>query len=195
VKLESPSVARNRDALAAALADWLPAWGTVLEVASGSGEHALHFARRFPHLRFQPSDPDAEARASIAAYAEEAALPNLHSPLALDVLDAAAFPAADAVLCINMIHIAPADAIEGLLRHAAAALAPGAPLLLYGPFLRDGVPTAPSNLDFDRSLRERDARWGLRRLEDVAALARPDFDGPEIREMPANNLLVRFRRR
>jgi hypothetical protein len=111
------------------------------------------------------------------------------------VLDAAAFPAADAVLCINMIHIAPADAIEGLLRHAAAALAPGAPLLLYGPFLRDGVPTAPSNLDFDRSLRERDARWGLRRLEDVAALARPDFDGPEIREMPANNLLVRFRRR
>ena len=195
MKLESPSVARNRDALAAVLADWLPVRGTVLEVASGSGEHALHFARRFPQLHFQPSDPSEEARASIATYAMETALPNLRPPLALDVLEDAPFPAADAVLCINMIHIAPSAATGGLLRHAAAALAPGAPLLLYGPFLRDGVPTAPSNLDFDASLRARDGRWGLRRLEEVAALAAPDFLAPEVREMRANNLCVRFRRR
>lgn len=195
MKLESPSVARNRDALAAALADWLPPGGTVLEVASGSGEHALHFARAFPRLLFQPSDPDAEARASIAAYAAEAALPNLRPPLSLSVLDGAPFPAADAVLCINMIHIAPWDATAGLLRHAAAALLPGTPLILYGPYLRDGVATAASNLDFDASLRERDPRWGLRRLEAVAALAAPNFNGPEVREMPANNLLVSFRRR
>lgn len=194
MKLESPSVARNRDALLAVLADWLPARGTVLEVASGSGEHALHFARAFPHLRFQPSDPDAEARASIAAWAAEAALPNLRPLLALDVLDDAPFPPADVVLCINMIHIAPWAATAGLLRHAARALPAGAPLILYGPFRREGVPTAPSNLDFDRSLRERDPRWGLRRLEGVAALAAPEFDGPEVREMPANNLSVRFRR-
>jgi SAM-dependent methyltransferase len=195
LKLESPSVARNRDALAAMLAEWLPAHGLVLEVASGSGEHALHFARAFPHLAFQPSDPDAEARASIAAYIAEAALPNLRPPLALDVLDAAPFPPAAAMLCINMIHIAPWEATTALLRHAARSLPPGAPLILYGPFLRDGVATAPSNLDFDVSLRERDPAWGLRRLEHVTALAAPDFAGPELREMPANNLCLRLLRR
>jgi SAM-dependent methyltransferase len=195
LKLESPSVARNRDALAAVLAHWLPAQGLVLEVASGSGEHALHFARAFPHLAFQPSDPDAEARASIAAYIAEAKLPNFRLPLALDVLDAAPFPPAAAMLCINMIHIAPWPATAALLRHAARSLPPGAPLILYGPFLRDGVATAPSNLDFDASLRERNPAWGLRRLGDVAALAAPDFTGPDLREMPANNLCLRLLRR
>ena len=169
--------------------------GLVLEIASGSGEHALHFARRFPRLAFQPSDPDAEARASIAAHANDAGLPNLRPPLALDVLADAPFPPAGAVLCINMIHIAPWAATAGLLRHAAGALPPGSPLILYGPFRRDGVPTAPSNLDFDASLRARDPLWGLRRLEDVAALAEPDFTGLQTVEMPANNLTVVFRRR
>ncbi|MCW8086722.1 DUF938 domain-containing protein [Sabulicella glaciei] len=190
MKRESPAAQRNREPIAEALAPLLPPRGTVLEVASGSGEHAVHLARRFPHLLWQPSDPDGEARASIALYVKEAGLPNLRPPVALDAAGDAPFPPADAVLCINMIHIAPWEACEGLLRKA-----PGGSLFLYSPFVRDGVPTAPSNIAFDADLRARDPRWGVRRLEDVAALAAQHGWGPPaVTGMPANNLLVAFRR-
>ena len=192
MKLESPSVARNRDALAAALADWLPARGTVLEVAAGSGEHALHFARAFPHLAFQPSDADTEARASIAAYAGDAALSNLRPPLALDVLEDAPFPAVEAVLCINMVHIAPWAATLGSMAGAAQVLRPGGVLVLYGAFWRDGRAEA-GNVAFDAGLRAQDPAWGVRRLADVAAAA-TGFGPPAVVEMPAENLLLAFRR-
>lgn len=193
-RLFAPSVARNRDPIAATLRDMLPASGLVLEVASGSGEHALHLARAFPALRFQPTDPSAEALASIAAWREAEGPANLLPPLRLDVLEEAPFPAAQAVLCINMIHIAPWAATLGLLRGAAGALAPGAPLILYGPYLRAGVPTAEGNLAFDADLRARNPKWGIRALEDVAAAA-PDFALERVVEMPANNLTVLFRHR
>jgi hypothetical protein len=192
----APAAARNRDPILAMLRDVLPRTGTVLEIASGSGEHILHFAQALPDLTFQPSDPSSEARQSIAAWAAESGLANLRPPLALD---AAAPPwpiaAADSMLCINMIHISPWAATEGLMRGAAALLPPGAPLYLYGPYRRAGVPTAPSNEAFDRSLRSRDPTWGLRDLEAVAALAAAaGFSGPVVTEMPANNLSVVFRR-
>jgi hypothetical protein len=170
----------------------LPAQGLLLEVASGSGEHALHFAPAFPDLVFQPSDPDPDARASIDAWC--AGVANIRPALALDTI-APDWPVdrAGAVLCINMIHIAPWTACEGLLRGAARVLPPGAPLVLYGPFRQAGVPTAPSNEAFDAALRAQDARWGLRELEAVAAAA-TGFAAPQVHPMPANNLAVVFRR-
>lgn len=192
----APAAARNREPILARLRTLLPARGLVLEVASGSGEHAVHFAAAFPALAFQPSDPDPGARASIAAWAAEARLPNLRPALALDAA-AEDWPlaAADAVLCINMIHIAPWAATEGLVRGAARLLPPGGPLILYGPFRRGGAHTAPSNAAFDDSLRAQDPRWGVRDLEAVAACAAAaGFAAPEVTAMPANNLVVAFRR-
>lgn len=192
----APSVARNKDAIAAVLARHLPSSGLVLEIASGSGEHAVHFASTFPALVFQPTDPSEEARASIAAWRQEAALPNMRAPLALDVT-AAPWPInyADAVTCINMIHIAPWEATLGLVAGAARIIPPGGLLFLYGPYKRAGQHTAPSNADFDASLRERDARWGVRDLETVAAEATAmGFAAPMIEAMPANNLSLIFRR-
>lgn len=192
----APATARNRDPILEVLRGVLPDRGLVLEIASGSGEHAVHFARALPGLAFQPSDPDPDALASIAAWGAESGLPNLRPPLLLDAA-ATAWPAeaADAILCINMIHISPWRATEGLMAGAARLLAPGAPLILYGPYRRDGVPTAPSNEAFDASLRERDPAWGLRQLEDVAVLAESaGFGPPGVVEMPANNLSVVFRR-
>jgi len=192
----APSVARNKDAIAAVLARYLPSSGLVLEIASGSGEHAVHFASTFPALVFQPTDPSEEARASIAAWRQEAALPNMRAPLALDVT-AAPWPInyADAVTCINMIHIAPWEATLGLVAGAARIIPPGGLLFLYGPYKRAGQHTAPSNADFDASLRERDARWGVRDLETVAAEATAmGFAAPMIEAMPANNLSLIFRR-
>lgn len=187
----APAAARNRDALLEALRQVLPAHGLVLEVASGTGEHAAHFARTLPGLEWQPSDPSPEARASADAWA--AGLPNIRPALALD---ASAWPwpiaRADAVLCVNMIHIAPWDACLGLLRGAAAILPAGAPLILYGPFLRDGVETAPGNREFDASLRARNPAWGIRRLEDVA-MAAGGFALSDVIPMPANNLTAVFR--
>ena len=186
----APAAARNRDALLEVLRGLLPKRGLVLEVAAGTGEHAVHFAGALPGLQWQPSDPSAEARASMDAWA--VGWPNIRPALALD---ASAWPwpmaQVDAVLCANMIHIAPWTACLGLLRGAAAVLPEGAPLILYGPFVREGVETAPSNLDFDASLKERNPEWGLRRLEDVAAAAR-DFSLTQVIEMPANNLTVVF---
>jgi SAM-dependent methyltransferase len=190
---EAPAVARNRDAIREVLRTVLPARGLVLEVASGSGEHARHFATAFPDLAFQPSDPDPEARASIDAWAR--GVPNILPAIGLDAAAAWPIERADAVLCINMIHIAPWQACEGLLRGAARLLRPGAPLILYGPFRRDGAHTAESNAAFDADLRARDPAWGVRDLEAVAAAAADaGFAPPEVIAMPANNLTVVFRR-
>jgi SAM-dependent methyltransferase len=192
----APAVARNKAAITEVLARHLPATGLVLEIASGSGEHALHFAAHFPALSFQPTDPDAAALASIAAWRAEAQLANLLPPLMLDVMeDAWPVQKADAVLCINMIHIAPWEATAALMRGAAQVLSRDGVLLLYGPFKQGGQHTAPSNVEFDSSLRTQDARWGVRDLEAVAEHASTaGFAAPVIEEMPANNLSVIFRR-
>jgi SAM-dependent methyltransferase len=193
-RLYAPAVARNRNVIASCLRDVLPARGLVLEVASGSGEHLVHFAAAWPGLDFQPSDRDPVARASIDAWAKHANLANVRSALALDA-SADVWPTdrADAIICINMIHIAPWPAAEGLFRHASRLLPPGGPLILYGPFDRAGVPLAPSNATFDADLRASDPAWGLRRLEDVTALA-AGFAAPEVVEVPANNLVVVYRK-
>jgi hypothetical protein len=170
----------------------------VLEVASGTGEHASHFAAALPGLVFQPSDPDPEARASVDAWVAEARLPNLRAALALDVAAPGwehAAGGADAVLCINMVHIAPWAATEGLLRGAARLLPSGGVLCLYGPFRREGRDTAPSNAAFDAQLRACDPAWGVRDLEAVTAEATArSFAAPAVEAMPANNLFVVFRR-
>ncbi|MBP0494597.1 DUF938 domain-containing protein [Pararoseomonas indoligenes] len=189
----APAAARNRDPILAVLRAVLPPRGVVLEVASGTGEHALHFAQAFPDLVFQPSDPDAGARASIDAWT--AGQGNVRPALALDAAGEWPVIAADAVLCINMIHIAPWSATPGLMRGAAACLRAGSPLVLYGPYRRNGGHTAPSNAEFDADLRRRNREWGVRDLEAVAAeAAARGFGAPEVREMPANNLLLVFRR-
>lgn len=191
----SPSTARNRDPILAVLARRLPPRGLVLEVAAGAGEHAVHLARALPHLAWRPSDPDPQALASIAAWREASGLPNLLSPLALDAARPETWPvqAADAVVSINMIHIAPWAAAEGLAQGASRVLPPGGRLFLYGPFVEDDVETAPSNLAFDEDLRRRDPAWGLRRLAAVAALcAGQGLTLAERVAMPANNLIVVF---
>ncbi len=190
-RLYSPSVERNRGPVLRALRRFLPERGVLLEVASGSGEHAAAIAAAFPGLTVQPSDPDPAACASADAWC--ATLPNARPALRLDAAEAWPELRVDAVLCINMAHISPWSATLGLLDGAARVLKPDAPLILYGPFLQDSVPTAPGNLAFDADLRARDPAWGLRRLEEVAAAAR-HFGPPELLEMPANNLLVAFRR-
>jgi hypothetical protein len=190
----APAVARNRDPILAVLRRVLPATGLVLEVASGTGEHCAHFGAALPRLAFQPTEPEAEGRASCDGWC--GGLPNVRRALPLDVI-AADWPVAraDAVLCINMAHIAPWGATLGLLRGAARVLGPGAPLVLYGPWIRAGVATAEGNLDFDASLRARNAEWGLRRLEDLVAAAGAEFAPPEVIEMPANNVTLVLRRR
>ncbi|HEY0111637.1 MAG TPA: DUF938 domain-containing protein [Allosphingosinicella sp.] len=193
----SPAAERNREPIADVLREVLPERGLILEVASGTGEHAVHFARAFPKLLFQPSDPEPAAVRSIAAWRAEAGLFNLLEPVALDAR-AREWPVdeADAMLCINMIHISPRGATEGLMRGAERLLPPGAPLVLYGPYRRAGVITAPSNEAFDESLKASDQQWGLRDLEAVAAEAEANGLAFErLWEMPANNLTLLFRRR
>ncbi|MCA3272514.1 MAG: DUF938 domain-containing protein [Roseomonas sp.] len=192
----APAVVRNKAAITGVLARHLPTSGLILEIASGSGEHALHFAAHFPALRFQPTDPDAAALASIAAWQADAQLANLRAPLALDVMAGAwPMPKADAVLCINMIHIAPWEATAALIRGAACILPSDGVLFLYGPFKQRGQHTAPSNAEFDASLRAQDTRWGVRDMEaitDIATVA--GFAAPLVEAMPANNLSLIFRR-
>jgi SAM-dependent methyltransferase len=200
--LIAPAVTRNREPILAVLrrvvpSRILPGRGLVLEIASGSGEHAIYFAAALPHLAWQPTDPDPEARASIAAYRAAAPLPNLLPPLALDAASPA-WPAtqADVIVAINMIHIAPWAAAEGLMAGAERLLPGGGVLFLYGPFRERGQHTAPSNAAFDESLRARNREWGVRDLDDVATLAsRHGLALEERVAMPANNLSVVFRRR
>lgn len=195
VRLTAPAAARNRDPILAVLRRVLPPRGVVLEIASGTGEHVAHFAGALPHLVFQPTDPSPAGRASIAAWIVHEGLGNVRPPLDLDAAADWPVTAADAIICINMIHIAPWTAAEGLMRGAGAVLPAGGMLVLYGPFVREGVPTAPSNLAFDAQLKAQDPRWGLRRLEDVTALAAAaGLDPDRVEEMPANNLAVVFRR-
>jgi SAM-dependent methyltransferase len=189
----APAAARNRDPILAVLRALAPSTGTILEVASGTGEHAAHFAAALPAIVFQPTEPDAARRASIDAWC--AGLPNV---LPARPLDAAGtdWPEGpfDIVLSCNMIHIAPWAAAEGLVAGAGRVLRPGGVLLLYGPFRRQGHPTAPSNEAFDTDLRTRNPAWGLRALEAVDALAREaGFGAPEVTAMPANNLCVAWR--
>ncbi len=193
VKRQAPAAARNVGPIGDVLADWLPHSGLVLEVASGTGEHAMTFAKRFPHLDWQPSDPDPEALASIAAWQAEGPA-NLKPPVQFDVCSPEwPVEAVDAILCINMVHIAPWEASLGLLQGASRLLGGGGRLILYGPWLEEGVEPAPSNLAFDRDLRTRDPRWGLRLVEEFAALAEQCGLALEERQaMPANNLMLRF---
>ncbi|MCK6504043.1 class I SAM-dependent methyltransferase [Myxococcota bacterium] len=195
MKQHAPAAERNRDPILAVLRRVLPArpGALVLEVASGSGQHAVHFAAALPHLRWQPSDQDPVARDSVAAWRAEAGLDNLLPPLSLDVRGPWPVQAADAIFCANMIHISPWDCTLALLSGAAAVLPPGSPLVLYGPYRRGGAHTAPSNAAFDASLRARDPSWGVRDLEAVVAQAR-GFALDEVVEMPANNLTVVLRR-
>ena len=191
-----PHVARNRDPILDVLRRVLPSKGLVLEIASGSGEHAAYFAAKFPALDWQPTDPDPEALASAAAHRAHADLPNLMPPLHLDVT-AAQWPIAraDAIICCNMIHIAPWAACEGLIVGGAGILPPGGLLYLYGPYKIAGRHTAPTNLVFDKQLQARDPAWGIRDLDDLTALAvRHGFALVESVPMPANNLSVIFRR-
>jgi SAM-dependent methyltransferase len=191
----APAAARNRDAILDVLQRCLPRRGLVLEVASGSGEHVVHFARASgPGLEFQPSDSDPTARASIDAWAAALGVTNVRPAIALDA-SAEVWPVqhADAVLCINMIHIAPWAATLGLVRGAERVLPPGGLLYLYGPFRRDGRHTTPSNERFDQDLRRQDPEWGVRDVEAVAVLAdAAGFGPPVIEAMPANNLSIIF---
>jgi len=195
-KRHAPATERNRDAILAVLRDELPSSGLVLEVASGSGQHVVHFAATLPALDWQPSDPDPAALVSIESWRQEAGLPNVRPPLRLDASADWPVERADAILCVNMVHISPWEATLGLMKGAGAVLPPGGLLYLYGPYLRENVETAPSNLAFHASLKARDPQWGLRRVEDVIAAA--EGEGLVLRrllEMPANNLSLIFRRR
>jgi Protein of unknown function (DUF938) len=195
MKRLAPAAERNREPIATVLGDGLPERGILLEIASGTGEHAVHLAGRFPGLRWQPTDPDPEALASIRAWREEGGPENLLEPLRLDA-SAESWPvaSADAILCVNMVHISPWAATEGLMRGAGRLLAAGSPLVLYGPYRRAGVPTAPSNESFDASLKSRNPEWGLRDLEAVEAEAMEHGLRLErVLEMPANNLTLVFR--
>jgi SAM-dependent methyltransferase len=196
LKRHAPATARNRTPILEVLRQVLPATGTVLEIASGTGEHAAFFAAALPTLIWQPSDLDPDALASIEAWRAEVSLANLLAPLRLDAQsDAWPVDAVDAVFSANMIHIAPWSAAEGLLRGAGRHLVAGGLLILYGPFHVGGAPTAPSNASFDADLRARNPTWGVRDLEAVVAAAREQRLEFEQRiDMPANNLMLVFRR-
>jgi len=200
-RLDFPATGRNKDALWAVYDRWLPREGVVLELASGSGQHVVHFAEaskaQRPNLRFVPSDPEAQHRRSIAAWTQLAGLEErVAEPLDIDVTSTDwGIDEIDAISCINMIHIAPWAACEGLFEGASRRLGRGAPLCLYGPFMRDGRHTAPSNEAFDARLRARNPAWGVRDLDEVAARAAElGFALGEVVQMPANNLSVRFDR-
>ncbi|QGM97504.1 DUF938 domain-containing protein [Methylocystis parvus] len=195
-RLFSAAAARNRGPILDVLRAVLPERGLVLEMASGSGEHVVHFAAELTKLTFAPSDPSSKARESVVAWIASAGVGNVRAPLALDAARAPwPIERADAVICINMVHISPWAATVGLFDNAGAILPAGAPLYLYGPYKRDGAHTAQSNAEFDAGLRAQDPSWGVRDLETVADLGRQaGFEGPEIIEMPANNLSLIFRR-
>ena len=193
-KRSAPAALRNREPIAAVLAVWLPATGLALELASGTGEHAAHFARAFPDLIWQPSDVDPLALASIAAWEGESGLGNLRPPVTLDAASANwPIDRADAVLSINMVHISPWGSALGLIEGSARILPSGGALILYGPWFKDDIEVAPSNLEFDADLKRRNPEWGLRRVEDFAdAAAAKGLNLVEVRAMPANNLMLLF---
>jgi SAM-dependent methyltransferase len=193
-----PATARNRDVISDVLKRYMPASGTVLEIGSGSGEHSIYFAGLFPHLDWQPSDPDPLNLDSIQAWIDTAMpdAPNIRRPLPINASDVILpIDAADVVICTNVIHISPWDATEGLMRNAGALLPPGGILYLYGPYKIDGKHTASSNESFDLSLRSQNKSWGVRDLEDVCAEAEKNgLVFADRIEMPSNNQSVIFRK-
>lgn len=215
----APAALRNREPIGEVLAEWLPDSGLVLEIASGTGEHCVYFAERFPRLEWQPSDIHADAIGSIDAWRTAFSMENVRAAVELDAssaewpLDEAAAVLSikmdsdscddrktaekggfDVVLNLNMVHISPWSAALGLLDGAARVLERGGALILYGPWLQTGIETAPSNVEFDRQLRERDPAWGLRRVEDFEAEAvKRNFALEQVCQMPANNLMLLFR--
>lgn len=194
VLTSSASAERNKEPILSVLREVLPRSGTVLEIASGTGQHVVHFAAALPALIWQPSDPGAQQRQSIAARIAAAHLPNVREPIALDVHDPRwSADAFDAIVCINMLHVSAWSAAVALLRGARAHLRPGGTLFLYGPYREQGAHTAPSNEAFDRSLRMQNAAWGVRDLDEVTALAAEHgFARTRVTRMPANNLSVAF---
>ncbi len=194
----SPAAQRNRQPIAAILDEELPATGKILEIASGTGEHALYFAEKFPQILWQPSDASEAAIEAIASWSKSADLPNLLPPLQLDASDPQRWPAVGAltaILCINMVHISPWSVTTGLFTGAQARLQADDPLILYGPYLRSEVETAASNVAFDADLKRRNPAWGLRALEDVDKLAaNHQFQRTRLAEMPANNIMLVYRR-
>ena len=193
----SPAAERNRAPILRQLQLWLPARGTALEIASGTGQHAVHFAEGLPGWNWHPSDPDAAARASINAWREAAAISRLLAPLALDVMSWP-WPVAtsvDAVFNANMLHVAPWASCGALMRGSAQHLTRDGQLILYGPFLIEGVATSAGNLAFDADLRARDPAWGLRKLSAVADEAlKAGLTLQARQDMPANNVMLRFAR-
>lgn len=196
-RLSAPAAERNAAPILDVLRGALPSHGTVLEIASGTGQHAVHFAAALPDITWQPSDADARSRASICAWRAHTGLANLREPLDLDVRrEPWPIGAVDAIVCINMIHIAPWEAAQALMKGAGARVASGGALVLYGPYRREGAHTAPSNEAFDADLRARDAAWGVRDMEEVEALALAQGFVCEARvPMPANNFSLVFRKR
>jgi cyclopropane fatty-acyl-phospholipid synthase-like methyltransferase len=196
-KRYAPATQRNRDSIVAVLRDVLPQNGSVLEIASGTGEHIVHFAAYFPQLTWLPSDFDPAGLDSIAAWSDESRLPNIAPPIQIDSASPTwAVQQADAIVCINMVHISPWEATKGLFEGASQLLPSGAPLYLYGPYIEADRPTASSNEAFDTSLRAANALWGLRTVDDVADVAKAAGFALESRiTMPANNLSLIFRRR
>ena len=192
----APATLRNRAPILEVLRRVLPPSGLLLELASGSGEHAVHFAAALPGWTFQPSDVDPDALASIAAWIAESGAANVRPPLVLDVIaDDWPVPTLDAVFCANMVHIAPPEAARGLMAGAGRHLVAGGVLIVYGPFRIGGAHTAPSNAAFDADLRARDARWGVRDLEWLQQLgAAHGLTLAERVAMPANNQTLIFRR-
>ena len=202
-RLFFPATERNRGPIGDLLKQLLPGSGAVLELASGSGEHAVCFQQRFPHLRWQASDPDPDHRASINAWIQHQGLSQV-MPAALN-LDVEHRPwplpqnlqgAVNAVVCINLLHISPASCTDAVLEESALLLPSGAPLIIYGPFLRNGAHTSASNAAFDRSLKERNPQWGLRDVEAITARASSaGLKAKEVVSMPANNLTLVLQRR
>jgi SAM-dependent methyltransferase len=194
IPLNAPAAERNKEPILEALRRVLPKSGLVLEIASGTGQHIVHFARELPDLEWQPSDPDPEMHGSIKQWIARTGVNNVRDPLRLEVCSGAWPIRADAVLCINMIHIAPWSATLGLMSGASRLLPKGALLYLYGPYRRHGRHTSASNEAFDRDLRLRNAEWGVRDLETVAeAAANYGLALEDVVEMPANNLSAIFR--
>jgi hypothetical protein len=196
LRFSSPSALQNREPIWTVLQNVLPESGTMLEIASGSGEHAIHYAARLPNLIWQPSDPSEKARESIKAWSYEMELTNLLPPLDIDVTSETwPIDRADAMLAINMVHISPWTATEGLIRGAGKLLSSGGSLILYGPYKQEGREFVDSNMEFDAWLRNQNADWGIRQLEEVAELAgRAGLSLSSIVDMPANNLCVIFKR-
>jgi hypothetical protein len=196
MRRSAPAAIRNREPIAEVLREWLPDSGLVLEIASGTGEHVVHFAECFPKLEWQPSDIHADALTSVEAWRRDSGLANVREPITLDA-SSPEWPVdrADAVLSINMVHISPWASALGLLDGVARLLPPGAPLIMYGPWITSAFETAPSNLEFDQNLRARDPQWGLRSVEEfAAAAAERGLKLKQTRTMPANNLMLLFLR-